>query len=77
MPTKTDMYAYVNNKKAVEDVLSHLVLNASDDVQDYLYSALWAVRDDIRKAEDFILTNEDWSEDDYSTNDLEIMFHQD
>ena len=77
MPTKSDMYAYVNNKKAVEDVLSHLVLNASDDVQDYLYTALWTVRDDIRKAEDFILTNKDWSEDDYSTNDLEIMFHQD
>lgn len=76
MPLKSDMYAHVNGKKAVRDVLASLVASASDDVQDYLYSALHAVDNDISDAEYFILTNEDWGDDD-TTNDLEIMFHQD
>ena len=76
MPLKSDMYAHVNGKKAVLCILDEMLMKADENTREYLYIAWNSLKEEINEAEDFILTNEDWSDDD-TTNDLEIMFHQD
>ena len=75
MPTKLDIQNHVKSLRVTELIISDLITNASDNVQDYLYPSLYNVRADIRHANNFLVTNTDW-DNEVNTNDYETMFIQ-